>query len=219
MISIKQQQNLLLEIARRLPKEMAIYAVGGTAMMFLGLKEATLDIDLVFTNREDRKIFREIAKSLGYQEMDHTIVYGTRNNCPEMIHLGDARLDLFLTNVIDFEFSEEMQKRAQQLHQFDKNLKIKIADVQDIIVMKCATNRAKDEEDIINLIKNTEIKWDILINEALNQVRLGKETAIMSLGTLLERLKNKQGLNIPKEVIDKLFSLLKEQVNNKQKSP
>lgn len=217
MISIKEQQNLLIEIAKRLPHEITAYAIGGTAMMFLGLKEATLDIDLVFTHLDDKKSFKEAAKSLGYKELDPVKVYGVKNNCPEMIALSDSRLDLFLLDVIDFTFSDSMQQRAEQIHQFEKNLKLKIANVHDIIIMKCATRRTKDEEDIINLVKNSEIKWDILIAEAKKQLSLGRDTAILNLGTLLEKLKNKHKIEVPKKSIDELWSLLKNQIDEKKK--
>jgi hypothetical protein len=215
MISVKDQQNLFIEIAKKLPREITAYAIGGTAMMFLGFKESTKDIDLVFTKPEDRKAFKEAAKQLGYKEMDSTIVYGVKNNCPEMITLGDARLDLFSLDVIDFTFSENMQKRAQQTHEFGKNLILKIADVHDIIMMKSATRRIKDEDDIVRIAEGSEIDWEILIKEAQEQVKSGKEKAIMDLGTLLEKLNKKHKMKITHEILDRLFKLLKQQVNKK----
>ena len=50
MITIDQQQKLFLNVANMLKKKITAYAIGGTAMMFLGIKDATLDIDLVFEN-------------------------------------------------------------------------------------------------------------------------------------------------------------------------
>ncbi len=216
MISIKDQTNLLIELGNKLPKETIVYAIGGTAMMFLGFKEATKDIDLVFTNKEDRDMFKKIAKSLGYKEMDSVIVYGVRNNKPEMINLGDSRLDLFCLEVIDYIFSESMQKRASQTHQFGKHLILKIADKHDIIVMKCATNRTKDEEDIVNIVKEKDIDWNIIIEEIKIQVNLGKERGYLEMGFLLEKLKNEHKLDIPKEAGDKLFELLEYQTREKK---
>jgi len=216
MISIKNQQNLFIEIARKLPREITAYAIGGTAMMFLGFKESTQDIDLVFTKLEDRKVFKEAAKQLGYKEMDSKIVYGVRNNCPEMITLGDARLDLFSLDVIDFNFSENMQKRAQQTHQFGDNLFLKIADVHDIIMMKSATRRIKDEDDIVRIAQGSEINWEILIEESQEQVKLGKERAVLDLISLLEKLNKTHKMKIPKKLIDRLYKLFNKQVSKKK---
>jgi len=219
MISIGDQNQLLIQIGNKLPEEITIYAIGGTAMMFLGLKDVTKDIDLVFTDKKERKLFKEVAISLGYKEMDPAIVYGVKNNCPEMITLGTSHFDLFSLEVIDFIFSKNMQERATQIHQFGKNLKLKIADKHDIIIMKCATRRMKDEDDIVNIVKNNPpINWDMIIKEIKVQVSLGKETAFMEMGNVVEKLIYTHKLDISKSVLDIFFSLLKEQVDRKKEN-
>lgn len=211
------QQKLFLDLARVINKKIIVYAIGGTAMMFLGLKPNTNDIDLVFMDEKDRNLFKETAKSLGYKESNAQVVYGGKPNKPIMISLEDARLDLFLLEVINTRFSESMVARASQIHQFDENLIIKIADIHDIIIMKCATGRAKDEEDIVSILKNANVNWDILISEAENQVSLGNEIAILGLGNVFETLNNKNKAIIPKQVLDRLWSLLNRQVKQVDK--
>lgn len=219
MISIGDQNQLLIQIGNKLSKEITIYAIGGTAMMFLGLKDVTKDIDLVFIDKKERKIFKEAAISLGYKEMDPSIVYGMQNNCPEMITLGDSHFDLFNLEVIDFIFSKTMQERATQIHQFGKNLKLKIADKHDIIIMKCATRRMKDEDDIVNIVKNNSpINWETIVKEIKFQVSLGKETAFMEMGNMVEKLIYIHKLNVSKSILDIFFSLLKEQVDKKKEN-
>ncbi|MBU0930351.1 MAG: hypothetical protein KJ623_04755 [Nanoarchaeota archaeon] len=218
MISINEQKNLLVTLGNKLPKQITTYAIGGTAMMFLGFKESTKDIDLVFTSSEERNLFKKTAESFGYNEMDSVIVYGVKNNRPMMINLGNSRFDLFLMDVIDFTFSPSMQERAEQVHHFGKNLIIRIADKHDIILMKCATNRARDEEDIINIVKISDINWNILIEEAKKQVKLGRETAFLEMGELIEKLISKYKLNISKKIGDKFYTLLKEQAEKKKKN-
>ena len=216
MINIKDQQEIILRIAKEISKSITVYAIGGTAMMFLGLKDSTLDIDLVFVREEDRRVFRKAVNSLGYENMDPTIVYGKNDNSPDMVKLPDSKIDLFLNEVISFTFSENMRARAKETHRFDKNLFIKVADVHDLIIMKCATNRAKDEDDILAIIRNSNIDWNILVREIKYQLSLGKEQAIFSLGAFLEKLKNKHKIKVPKVVLDELWNLLKKQVKEKR---
>ena len=109
MIDIQQQEAMLITIGKILPKRIQVYAIGGTAMMFLGFKDATLDIDLVFENHKDRAVFKESIHSLGYLEMDAVKVYGVKRNTPEMFKLNDERFDLFVVEVVDFIFSEKMK--------------------------------------------------------------------------------------------------------------
>lgn len=215
MITIDQQQKLLLNVARRLTRKITVYAIGGTAMMFLGFKDATLDIDLVFENEKDRAVFKEAVKSLGYLEMDAIKVYGAKRNTPEMFKLNDERFDLFAVEVIDFIFSENMRKRAEQIHQFEDHLILKIANPHDIILMKCATDRIKDKDDARRIINSTKISWDIIIDEAKKQMELGKDRAAFDLGCFLEDLKTKMNLDIPQEVLDKLFSIVEKQAKDK----
>lgn len=219
MISIDQQQKLLLNISRRLTGKVTAYAIGGTAMMFLGFKDATLDIDLVFENEKDRAVFKEAIKYLGYLEMDALKVYGVKRNTPEMFKLNDVRFDLFVVEVIDFIFSDNMRKRAEQIHQFEENLILKIANPHDIILMKCATDRLKDKDDARKIINSTNINWDTIINEAKKQIELGKERAAFELGCFLEELKTEIGMDIPKIVLDTLFKIVELQAKDKQKRP
>src|SRR3989338_2075283 len=217
MITVDEQQKLFLNIARILNKKITAYAVGGTAMMFLGIKDSTLDIDLVFENEKDKDIFKEAIKSLGYREINAIKVYGARKNQPEMLVLNDERFDLFVVNVIDFVFSGNMQKRAESIHQFGENFILKIADPHDIILMKCATDRLKDKDDARKIINLGKIKWELLVEEAKKQIGLGKDIAAFELGNFLEELKNEMKVKIPKEILDELFEIVKKQAEEKQR--
>src|SRR3989338_2181569 len=98
MINIEEQQEIFITIGRSIKKKIIAYAVGGTAMMFQGYKESTLDIDLVFTTEEEKKkkIFKQALLTTGWKSMDERIVYGMKRNRPNMLKLGDARFDLFV---------------------------------------------------------------------------------------------------------------------------
>ncbi|HIG93143.1 MAG TPA: DUF6036 family nucleotidyltransferase [Candidatus Nanoarchaeia archaeon] len=217
MITIDQQQQLLLNVSRRLGRKVTVYAIGGTAMMFLGFKDATLDIDLVFEDEKDKEVFKEAVISLGYQEMDAIKVYGAKRNRPEMFKLDDERFDLFVVEVIDFIFSENIQKRAEQIHQFGDTLILKIANPHDIILMKCATDRLKDKDDARKIINSTKINWDIIIEEAKHQMELGKERAVFDVTCFLEDLRKMMDVNIPPVTLEKLFELVERQAKEKKK--
>jgi len=215
MITIDQQQKLLLNVARRLARTITVYAIGGTAMMFLGFKDATVDIDLVFEKEKDRDVFKEAVESLGYLEMDAIKVYGAKRNIPQMFKLDDERFDLFVVEVVDFIFSDTMRTRAEAIHQFEGTLILKIADPHDLILMKCATDRIKDKDDARRIINSTTINWEIIIAEAKKQIELGKERAAFDLGCFLEDLKNEMNVDLPPEVLDTLFEIVEKQAKEK----
>jgi hypothetical protein len=59
------------------------------------------------------------------------------------------------------------------------------------------------------------MNWEILVKESEEQVKLGNETAINSLGEKLEKLDNQGAITLPKDVLDSLWKMLKKQVKNK----
>jgi hypothetical protein len=221
MININTQEALFNQIGNALPKKIVVYSIGGTAMMLRGLKGETLDIDLVFDKESDRELFIKTLVSLGFKKDEKRVIetYGLKKNAPAMLRLesGDFIFDLFLNKIIISVFSDGMKKRAAQTHEFGGNLVIRVADPSDILIMKSVTGRAKDNEDIISVINNNKLNWDIILEEAKEQVKLGNEHAILGLGEKLEKLINQKIIFIPKPVTDALWNLFKEQVKNKSK--
>jgi len=216
MIDIERQQKLFITISKFINKKINVYAVGGTAMMFYGFKDSTLDIDLVFNNDKERIIFKEALKSIGYQKMDSNIIYKKKENQPEMFTLGNERFDLFIEKVVLFYFTENMKKRAEErTYQYGENFILNVASPEDIIIMKCATDRVKDREDAKRIIDKYKINWDIVIEAAEEQVKLGKEIAVMELGCFLEELVTEMKIDVPQEVLDKLFKFFNKQRSNK----
>jgi len=216
MINIQQQEEMFIAIGNAIPKKLSIYAIDGTAMMLRGLKDSTLDVDFVFDKRSDREEFMNALRKLGAKESDVTLVYGLKDNTPMMLEFSDCRFDLFMGKIITSFFSDRMKERAKETHEFG-NLIIKPADPNDILIMKSATSREKDIDDIVSIANKTRINWNIVIEESAEQVRLGHETAILGLGEKLEKLLNRKLITIPKHVLDDLWNMLNKQVKNKGK--
>ena len=222
MINLNSQETLFNEIGRALHKKLIVYSVGGTAMMLRGLKGETLDIDLVFDKEGDRKLFIETLETMKFRKDDKIVIetYGLKKNTPTMLRLesGDFIFDLFLNKIISSVFSDGMKKRATQTHEFGGNLVIKVSDPNDILIMKSATSREKDSEDIAAIVNLSHIDWSIVVEEAKEQVRLGNETAILGLGEKLEKLAKRKLIAVPKDILDKLWKLLDKQVGDKAKA-
>jgi hypothetical protein len=216
MIDVQQQEDMLIAIGRELTKKISIYAIGGTAMMFLGIKNSTLDVDFVFDKKRDREEFMNVLRKLGAKESDVTLVYGLKNNTPLMLEFKNCRFDLFMNKIITSTFSDAMKERAKQTHEFG-NLIIKIVDPNDILIMKSATSRDKDLDDIIVIVNKSKINWDTIVEESKEQVRLGNDTAIMGLGEKLEKLSNKKAISLPKAISDKIWASFNAQVESNSK--
>jgi len=219
MIDIRQQEEVFITVGNALDRKITAYAIGGTAMMLRGLKDATLDIDLVFESSKDRADFISTLEKLEAKRTDATLVYGMKKNTPILLNLGEAKFDLFLDKIITSTFSDKMKERAKQINEFGENLIVKVADPVDVIIMKSATSREKDLTDIAAIINKVSIIWDVLIDEARNQIFLGNEGAILDLGEKLEKLGNRKEIKIPGGILDRLYDLLKEQISKKANHP
>lgn len=216
MIDIVQQEDMFIAIGNELPKKVSVYAIGGTAMMLLGIKNSTLDVDFVFDKKSDREELMSALRKLGAKESDVTLVYGLKNNTPLMLEFKDCRFDLFMNKVITSVFSDAMKERAKQTHEFG-NLIIKVADPSDIFIMKSVTSRAKDLDDIVAIVNKSHVNWDVIVEESKEQVKLGNETAIIGLGEKLEKLINQKTIQVPKTISDKIWKLFNKQVKDKTK--
>lgn len=205
-IDLVNQEELFKLISNTLKQQVECFAIGGTAMMYQKIKDVTKDIDLVFNTKEDKEIFKNAIKELGYKEARPETVYGRKIiNPPEVfVSSGPERFDLFVNEVIDFYLSESMKQRCVQLIDYGI-LKIKIVNLSDILIMKCATLREGDRVDgkIILDIYRDKIDWGQILNELEVQESLGKK-AFQNFSSFLEEIEEKQGADIPQEFKNKL---------------
>ena len=206
MINVEDQNQLFKLIAKYITKDIYCTAIGGTAMMYLGYKNITKDIDIVFNNQEDRKIFVEAITKLGYREKSLIGIYDKdkqkNKNKPQIFERGEERFDLFVKNVFGFKIKTEFVQRIDFIQ--EKELIIHTLTEEDLILLKAITGREKDYEDIETIIKTKEeINWDYIIDEAIKQ----KESNEWILIDLEETMRKLQKITFIKEkYFKKLYS-------------
>ena len=84
------------------------------------------------------------------------------------------------------------------------NLTAKIVSPEDIIILKCATDRAGDSIDAANIIKSTNINWNTLFDESIRQMNLIGDIIPLNLYQFLLELKEDLQIEIPSDFIKKL---------------
>ncbi|MFH1439690.1 MAG: nucleotidyltransferase [Candidatus Woesearchaeota archaeon] len=207
MIDFNEQENLLKAIGKILKRKTEVYLIGGSAMLYYEAKTATKDIDIVTTTKSSFEDLRKAITSIGFYEKTPFIhkkydelEVEKKINKPVFFILNDKRIDLFLTNIVCYQLSEYMIKRATQSHEYD-SLIIKIISPEDIIILKCATEREGDRIDAKSLIENYNINWYTIISEASHQTKIGQDMFVIFLYDFLQELKEDMNVNIPIKVI------------------
>lgn len=210
MISVEDQNDLLLLIADYIKKDIECVAFGGTAMMYKQYKVTTKDIDLVFFYEEDVKEFIKAIEKLGYKKNNNLKdIYPQekKDSTPLMFTRGDERFDLFLKKVFQTKINEEIKNRSGEIRDFNGNklLRLRIISDEDLILLKAITSRDRDFEDIVMICKkNPNIKWDIIISEAISQAKKGDKFIILDLEETMNKLK--QHCLIKKKFFDRLYN-------------
>jgi len=212
MIDTKNQEELFILIGNTLKKHAECYAIGGTAMLFFGAKDNTKDIDLVFLDEENRDSFIAACKELDYSEMSSFEVYGGKKNKPIMLTKGNERFDLFIREVVNFTLSDTMIKRFEERHDFGKNLAVNIANHNDIVILKCATDRKGDKVDIMRIYDKFGIDWNLVYEECLNQEKIGRKRAVIDLYETMVELDEEYKLKIPIEIFNKVEDKIEEKL-------
>ncbi len=196
MITHNDQMDIFKLISNRIKKDIECYAFGGNAMMFYGYKDETKDVDLFFEKEEGRKVFIESIKDIGFDESSPIKVYIPEKlrekHRPLMFKKGDSRFDLFVEKIFKTVLSPRMKEDLYAVHEFrgKNNLKINVFRKEYIVLLKAVTERDKDFEDIITIIKKEKnFDWQYLVDETIWQHKHGDSWALLDVEKMLKELK------------------------------
>lgn len=203
MIDYNEQSKLFETIGNILKRKVEVYLIGGSAMLFYNAKKATKDIDIVTTSKPDFNELIEALTKIGFYEKPPFIhlKYNEINiDKPKFFILNEWRIDVFLNKIVCFVLTESMKSRVTQSHEYN-NLIVKVISPEDIILLKCATEREGDRIDAKELISNYNINWYTIIDEAGHQSKIGEDLFVIYLYDFLGELKEDLKADIPLKVI------------------
>jgi len=170
-------KNELLQIDKLLKKEIEIYLIGGSAMSFHGLKDATKDVDVLFKNKHDCGEFFNTITELGYETSEQYFPPVIEMEATFFIYKDDEIwIDLFVENVMGkFALTDSIKKRSVKTNLSTKKLIVNCLDKHDIFLFKSITPRERDEDDLILLLTKSEIDFKIIHDEIKNQSKRFKD--------------------------------------------
>ncbi len=208
MVKVNEQLRFFEIIGAELDERTECYAIGGSAMIFYGAKEETKDVDLVFLEKKDLEKVKGVLEKMGFRNKEELVKIfrrheNNKNRPIMMVGKNDEMFDLFFKEIITFEMSDTIVNRVTSTHEFG-NLIVRVVSPEDIILLKCATEREKDRIDAMSLIEKFDINWNVIIDEAVNQTKLESYLFPVYLYDFLEELKEDFKADIPKEVLRKI---------------
>ena len=157
----------LEHIDKRLKKTIDIYLVGGCAMSYYGIKDATKDIDVLFKNQYDCADFFNATIELGYETAEQYFPPVVQMEATFFIYKEDEIwIDLFVKNIMNkFELTPSIQKRAVKTNLSTKKLNVYCLEPHDIFLFKSITPRERDENDLILLLTKKSIDFNRIHEE------------------------------------------------------
>jgi hypothetical protein len=150
---------------------LALFLIGGGAMAFYGLKDATKDIDIILTNIEELKNLKITLEAIGYKEPEPALLTKAYNHMQTNAILENQdgfRWDLFINKVCNaLTLSTTMKQRANQLYKNDR-LTVLITSKEDLFLFKGITEREADLDDM-RILAETGLNWNIINQECQSQ--------------------------------------------------
>lgn len=204
MFSSTELDNWLELIGSKIKEHIKIYIIGGGALSFRGLKEATKDVDIIIKNQKEFDLFDETVKNAGFKLM--TNIENEFYLTALAVYIKeDSRIDVFLKEVGKMlTLTQSMIERAEHYKDYEK-LSVYLLSNEDIFLFKLMTERAGDIFDCDRLMKE-ELNYNIIYNEALEQSK-GRKWFFWAYESLC-KLEEHNGIRIP--IKGKVFSLVKE---------
>jgi hypothetical protein len=193
----------LYDIGAKLKKKTRIYLLGGCAMIFMGAKAATKDIDVVATSSKAMSNLIEAMKEAGFEPVrELSQEYESLGATVIMERPDKMRFDIFNRKVCGkLEIDTNMQSRATFYRAFG-NLDVYLMSGEDIFLFKGMTERTVDLDDMLIFVQRG-IDWNVIRDECFSQKKSVQWADL--LGTKLLDLKGKHGVAAPiiKDMLDR----------------
>ncbi|MBI5159519.1 nucleotidyltransferase [Candidatus Micrarchaeota archaeon] len=153
-------------IGANLNCHLTIHLIGGCALTFKDLKEATKDIDVVFIEEKELNYFKKALQSAGFSSEEELSEEYEMMQCAGCFENKEGmRFDLFFKRVVGkLEFSKGMIERAESIGKFGK-LTVKTASMEDIFLFKGLATRADDVEDMKLIWARRGLNWQAIKQE------------------------------------------------------
>ena len=165
--------SLLDELSSVIKGHVDLYMIGGGAMMFLGSKQFTKDLDWVTCSENDYRAVSEALSSIGFTS-DMPTCGMDKADLQDTLTRGEYRVDLFDRMISgSLLLSENMKARSVSRYE-SGSINLYSCGAEDIFLLKSVTEREGDIADCNSLIRSsTNFDWSVFISEIRGQMAVG----------------------------------------------
>ena len=174
-----------------------IYIIGGGAMSFLNLKDATKDIDVIVGSGIEMEQLGDALARMDYFVPAIRGPYKQMQASLIMENQDGFRWDIFVNVVCGgLSLSNSMKERALTLFSMDR-LSVHMISLEDIFVFKSVTSRERDREDMYLLFLQG-LDFEVIRNEIIRQNEQNRNAAwIAFFFNGLEEMVDRYSIVIP----------------------
>lgn len=142
-----------LQLLADLDEELEFFALGGTAMVLKGIKEATKDIDFLTTALPEK--IKQLFLLAGLKEVNTSQLCNTW-------YLDTLRIDIFYNAfILGYPLPNDWKILSEHIKNIG-SLKLFILNWYDIIITKIARSERRDIDDSIAIIKHQHLDFQKL---------------------------------------------------------
>ncbi len=152
-ISASKELRTFLNLLADLNEDLELFALGGTAMVLKGIKEATRDIDFI-TAEPYEKIKRLFIRAGLKEEQSGKACNAWR--------LQETRIDIFYDGfILGVPFPQDWRQLSEKLQDIG-SVHLFILNWYDIIITKIARSELRDIDDIIAILRSQNLDFRVL---------------------------------------------------------
>jgi len=142
-----------------LERPFVAYLIGGGAMAFRGLKNATKDVDFLVENAVDAAALVKTLEETGYRGRKVLAPDYEQMLASAVLENDDGfRVDLFTRKVCNaLELTPSMKARAKERLVYPPNLEIRLVANEDLVLFKGITDRQGDLDDMEIIIRQVRL--------------------------------------------------------------
>jgi len=161
-INANELYELLESISTYIEINIQMYALGGTALTILGIKQSTQDIDINISSGKQHKYICEIFQKIGFKN-NRSLRWFTQEG---------LAFDLFYgSNILGTQLIEDCLKISKFIKKIG-NIELYTLSLYDIIISKLARGDERDFIDIKHIFENEKIDLNYLIERYLKTMEV-----------------------------------------------